>query len=177
MKNINYVKGNVLDDLESYTEPTFLIHVCNDCGGFGSGVAGAIAKRYPHVRDEYMNWYKDGYQEDEVQAVKVPFKLGQVQFVQVEPNVYIINMIAQSTPGGEDFKIGKTKVYLRPLRLQSLEECLYRVASLSKELKHQVIGPMFGSGLAGGDWSGEIAPLVQDCLCNFDVDVTIFKFE
>lgn len=173
---INYVKGNVLDNLDKITEPTLLIHVCNDAGGFGSGVAGAIAKKYHGVRDAYMEWYKRGCFRD-IEMNQTVFKLGRIQPVMVEGNVHIVNMIAQSTPGGADFIIGKEKIHLRPLRLESLQECLYRVARLAINKECKVIGPMCGSALAGGDWTNEIEPLVESCLCKFGVDVTIFKLE
>lgn len=178
--SLKYVKGNVLDNLDKVTEPTLLIHVCNDAGGFGSGVAGAIAKKYPDVRDAYMEWWRAGYFNN-TKCVKnnVDFKLGQIQPIEVETNVLIVNMIAQSTPGGHDFKIGKENIHLRPLRLESLRECLYRVAQTSVLFKPKckVIGPMFGSALAGGNWDKEIEPLIYECLVKFGVDVTIFKFE
>lgn len=43
---IEYVKGNILED------PTVkvLMHGCNCSGGFGSGVAGQIAKKYPIIK-------------------------------------------------------------------------------------------------------------------------------
>lgn len=176
--SLKYVKGNVLDNLDKVTEPTLLIHVCNDAGGFGSGVAGAIAKKYPDVRDAYMEWWRTGvFHNPNNIKNHVEFKLGQVQPIEVETNVLIVNMIAQSTPGGQDFKIGKENIHLRPLRLESLQECLYRVAQTSIKNKYKVIGPMFGSALAGGNWDKEIEPLVYECLVKFGIDVTIFKFE
>jgi len=52
---ISYVVGDV-------TQPQgeglkIVAHVCNDANGFGAGVAGAIARRWPEVKGAYHAWH------------------------------------------------------------------------------------------------------------------------
>lgn len=161
---IKYVKGNVLD-IQPET-PTTIIHVCNDAGGFGSGFAGAIRDKYPIVREKYLEWYAD---RDSVRNV---FKLGQVQYVPVAKNLTICNMIAQSTPKGVTFNLKKRKVFLPPIRYQSLEECLYRIRELQEAELFNVVGPKFGAGLAGGNWY-----IIEKLIEEVGLDITIYELE
>ena len=189
---LKYMVGNVVD--QQFKEPTLLIHVCNVCDGYGSGVAGAITKKYYHAKAEYHEWYnsttsvvvQSHVERDNTDEINerlyedygdTQFMLGQIQVIEVVHNLFIVNMLAQVTPSGDTFKIGSEKVYLRPIRLSSLRECLYRVASLSKGLGAKVVGPMFASGLARGNWDEEIVPLIEECLLKFDIDVTIYKLQ
>ena len=51
----------------------------------GERVVMAISKRWPEPKQQYGQWHTS----------KVNFKLGQVQFVQVEPDTWVANMIGQ----------------------------------------------------------------------------------
>lgn len=175
MTTLKFTKGNVLN--QAFNTQTLLIHCCNIYNGFGSGVAGAIARKFPHVKAEYHNWYDSTMHECEIMDESVPFNLGKVQWVDVHLNLKIGNMLGQSYPGGQDFKIGDKKIHLRPVRLDSIRECLYNVAVVAKKLDAQVVGPKFASGLAGGDWKTEVEPLVEECLLKFDIPVTIYDLE
>lgn len=175
MNTMNFVKGNVV--AQKFSEPTILVHCCNTYNGFGSGVAGAISKVYPKVKRAYHDWFGDSFYECDVRDTEVPFMMGQVQLVQIDQNLYVCNMLGQSYPGGEKFQIGEKSVYLRPVRLDSIRECLYNVAVLAKQLNAKVVGPRFCGGLAGADFMTEVVPLIQECLLAFDIDVTIYDLE
>ena len=60
-------------------------HICNDIGGWGAGFVLAISKRWKLPEQKYYEWYKSNNN----------FRLGEVQFVKVEDNIIIANMIAQ----------------------------------------------------------------------------------
>lgn len=169
MTKLKYAIGNVVE--QKFTEPTVLIHVCNTFNGYGSGVAGAIARKYPLAKENYHEWnnaFKKCYSS-------TPFTLGNIQLVEVSPNLGICNMLAQVMPGGNTFFVGSEEIHLRPIRLDSLRECLLRLASIAKKMNLNVVGPMFGSGLAEGKWDKEIVPLIEECLLKYDIDVTIYK--
>lgn len=172
---IDYKVGNILD--ETFTDKTILIHCCNDLGKFSAGMAAAIAKKYPEVKRAYHDWHDSTSYACDILEEDVPFRLGKVQYIKVSPNLVIGNFLGQTTPGGETFRIGDKSAYLRPVRLDSVRECLYNVAKLAKDRNANVVGPMFCSGLAGANWDAEIAPLVEDCLCRFDIPVTIYRLE
>ena len=185
--SINYVTSDVLK--QKFSKPTLIIHVCNDRDGFGSGFAGAVAKKYPEVKAAYHDWYRVTEtqtitaREDSDEVLNPydtefsQFTLGEIQLVKVNDTTYVVNMLSQSKPGGETFNIGPKSVYLRPIRLDSLRQCLYNVAVWAKRLNAQVVGPKFGSGLSKGKWDEEIVPLIEECLCGFDIPVTIYTLE
>lgn len=115
---MKYVKGNVLE--QRFDEPTLIVHCCNVYDGFGSGFAGAVAKKYPRVKYAYHEWFRDTICVCDIQEQDVPFNLGKVQPVKISEGIYIVNMLGQSYPGGEIFCLNSKKIYLRPVRLDSI---------------------------------------------------------
>lgn len=172
---IKYIDGNVLD--HKCKNKTILIHVNNDAGGWGSGFVVPLGQKYPLAEKSYRDWASSGWTKNYSGSGWIPFSLGKIQLVDVDKNLLVGNMVAQSTPGGTNIKIGDEEIYLRPLRLECLQECLLRVAAAAKQLKAEIIGPMFGSALAGGNWSTEIVPLIEECLCKYNIPVTIYRFK
>jgi len=92
--------------------------------------------------------------------------LGITQFIPINNTLIIANMIAQHDLDEID--------NIPPIRYDALENCLNQVANYSKIKNAQVIGPKFGAGLAGGDWN-IIEKIIQNKLCNQNVQVTIFE--
>lgn len=177
-------KGNVLDCKE---RPIIIPHVCNDCGGFGKGFALTVLKKYPEVVNSYKKWYKecvfDSYngidtsflkeEEFDLEDITEPiFKLGQIQICKVNKGLFICNMLAQSTPGGETIY----NKYLAPIRYQSLEECMLRVAKFCKFYREKfgrdmkIKCPWFGCGLAGGS-KDIVGGMIKDIWEDFDVEI------
>jgi len=175
--NIKYVIGNVLE--QKFNENTLICHVVNTESKFGSGFAYGVLKKYPNVKNEYHKWCNNFTYQCDFRKQNIPSILGQIQLIKVEdnPNVYLCQMMAQSTPGGNTFFVGKDEVHLRPIRLDSLRECLLRVASIAKKNSLKVVGPMFAGGLAGANFDLEVVPLIEECLLKYDIDVTIYKLE
>lgn len=164
---ITYKKGNVLDQV--FDKPTIITHICNDAGGFGSGFAGAVAERYPTVKTRYQNWSSYGFDSYKPAS---PFKLGQIQFVRVSDNLTFCNMIAQSTPKGRTFYISGNKIHIPPIRYQSLEECLFALKEAVQDNNINIVGPKFGSGLAGGNWYE-----IEKLIAIVGLDITIYELE
>lgn len=52
MAEIKFIDGDVLS-----TDAELIAHQINASGGFGSGVAGAIRKKYPEIAEEYFRRY------------------------------------------------------------------------------------------------------------------------
>jgi O-acetyl-ADP-ribose deacetylase (regulator of RNase III) len=78
--SINYIKGDATAPTHSGNK--IIVHICNDIGGWGKGFVMAISKRWKEPELQYRAWYKS--QEN--------FDLGQVQFVQVEENLWVANL-------------------------------------------------------------------------------------
>jgi hypothetical protein len=169
MKIITYVQGDCLASTPSAVK--WVPHVCNDVGGYGSGFVAALNKRWPSPRDEYREWFtKKSYNLKGNSATKVNFELGQVQFVGVEPRTIICNMIGQHMTGSDE-NGGPCIRYL------ALANAMNRVRKVISRVENSEIhAPMFGSGLAGGNWEF-IEALINELWCSYDIPVTIYKFD
>jgi len=141
---------NVTYQIGDATQPTgdgprIIVHVCNDAGGWGKGFVVAVSKRWREPERRYRAWHRG--EEDQ------PFKLGQVQFVQVETDIWVANLIGQHGMG--------FRGDLPPVRYDAIREGLGAVASKAKELGASVHMPRIGCGLAGGKWE-EVEPIVRE---------------
>jgi hypothetical protein len=148
---IKYIIGDA-------THPTsaglkFITHISNDCHAWGAGFVLALSKRWP--------------QPEAVYRVTKVLTLGDIQVIPVEPDITVINMIAQSGIGRRNGP---------PIRYPALEQCLKKVGDLALEYHATVIGPRFGSGLAGGNWEA-IEMLIDQQLCQRGIEVTIYDLK
>jgi O-acetyl-ADP-ribose deacetylase (regulator of RNase III) len=158
MSDITYLKGDAT--LPQANGIKIICHVCNDIGGWGKGFVLAISKRWQEPEAEYRRWYATGKEGG--------FALGAVQFVQVEPYIWVANMVAQR--GIKRDSSGP------PIRYESVARCLQQVAAKAKNLGASAHMPRIGCGLAGGEWS-EVAPLIEQHLVGAGVPVTVYDFE
>jgi len=83
MGTINYLKGDATSPNE--TGNKIIVHICNDIGAWGKGFVLAISKKWKTPETEFKNWFKS----------KDNFHLGEVQFIQVEKDIWIANLIGQ----------------------------------------------------------------------------------
>lgn len=152
---IQYLKGDATVPQAKGTK--IIVHICNDLGGWGKGFVLAISKRWKEPEADYRKWYKE---RDE-------FELGAVRFVQVEPTIWVANMIGQ-----HGMKAGSKGP---PIRYTAVEACLARVAEKAAELSASVHMPRIGCGLAGGKWE-EIEPIIERTLLANQIDVFVYDF-
>jgi O-acetyl-ADP-ribose deacetylase (regulator of RNase III) len=158
MSEITYLKGDATCPQAKGVK--IICHICNDIGGWGKGFVLAISKRWQEPETEYRKWYAAGKERE--------FALGEVQFVQVEPYIWVANMIGQ-----RGTKRGSSGP---PIRYEAVAECLQQVATKVQELGASVHMPRIGCGLAGGEWS-EIEPLIKQYLVNANISVHVYDFE
>jgi O-acetyl-ADP-ribose deacetylase (regulator of RNase III) len=152
MKKLNYIKGDATNPLSKGVK--IIAHIVNDEGKWGKGFVMAVSKKWPNVRRWYLDWYNEG------------FNLGDVQFVQATPHIIIANMAGQ--------KGVKTGSKGPPIRYDSVEQCLEKVADKAKELGASVHMPRIGCGLAGGNWN-KIENIIQKTLS--DIDTYIYNVD
>jgi hypothetical protein len=157
---INIFK-NTTDILSSGKYNIIIPHVCNNMGVFGAGFAKDIGMRFPEV---CVNFEMLGSQS----------KLGSVQYIKTLENknaksyLYFANMIAQNKTISNHNP--------RPLNYEYLVKCMVDVRQFATNLTDkteivcQIHCPMFGSGLAGGNWLF-IKNLIEDIWFSFDVCV------
>jgi O-acetyl-ADP-ribose deacetylase (regulator of RNase III) len=162
---INYVKGDATQPQGDGVK--YIIHCCNDEGAWGAGFVMALSRRWEYPEVFYRNWAADGITYSEV-----PFKLGEIQWMYVEDNIVVCNMIGQHGT--------RTVDGVPPVRYDAIAECLVKVRKLIQdrlvpppEQLCSVHCPRFGAGLAGGDWE-KIEWLLQTYLVDHGVPVTVY---
>ena len=140
--------------------PKVIVHVCNDIGGWGRGFVLALSKRWAAPEARFRRWHRDGRDGD------VPYALGSVQFVEVEPGLWVANLIGQHDvlPAADGAP---------PVRYDAIRDGLIEVARFAARNGASVHMPRMGAGLAGGDWD-TIAAIVQAKLADDGVAVTVY---
>jgi len=156
LESINYIKGDATNPIGN--DKKMIVHICNDIGGWGKGFVLAISKKWKKPEQQYREWFKS---QDK-------FELGEVQFVDIDSELSIANMIGQH-------KIKRLKGQI-PIRYEAVEKCLSKVADYSKENNFSIHMPRIGCGLAGGDWN-KIEQIIQKKLIDRNIKVTVYDFE
>ncbi|MNK29923.1 Macro domain protein [compost metagenome] len=156
MKNIEYKKGDATNPSDNGNK--IIVHICNNIGGWGKGFVLAISKRWKAPENSYRTWYQS----------KDNFNLGEVQFVQVEQDLWIANLIGQH-------KINKDENGNAPIRYDAVEEGLRKVADFASDINASVHMPRIGCGLAGGEW-GIIEPIIKETILTKDINTTVYDF-
>lgn len=156
MKDIQYAKGDATSSPSENNK--IIVHICNDIGGWGKGFVMAISKKWKKPENQYREWFrsKDG------------FELGKVQFVQVEEDLWVANLIGQH-------KINKDENGNAPIRYDAIEDGLNTVALFAKENNATIHMPRIGCGLAGGKWE-MIEPIILETLSENNIEVTVYDF-
>lgn len=139
-------------DITELVPPFIIMHVANNKGVMGAGVAKAISDRWPEVKADYLECPE--------------YELGDVIVSSVDKDGFVATMIAQDGYGRDG------KCYLK---YDALKECIDQVIRI-RQLMDRDEKPMLflpfgmGCGLAGGNWD-----TVHDILSGFNVDFVIVK--
>ncbi|MFH6992055.1 macro domain-containing protein [Flavobacterium sp. FlaQc-48] len=153
---IQYVKGDATKPIGLGNK--IIVHLCNDLGAWGKGFVIAISKRWKEPQKKYKEWF----------TTKDNFELGEVQFVRVEEDLWIANVIGQH-------KLKKDKDVNPPIRYSAVLDGLEKVAGFAIENEASVHMPRIGCGLAGGTWD-KIEPILNSTLIAKSISVTVYDF-
>lgn len=156
-KDITYVVGDATSPVGEGLK--VIIHCCNDIGGWGSGFVVALSKKWEKPERHYRDWAKS----------ENKFELGMTQYVGVEKDIVVANMIGQRSTG-------YSKDGIAPIRYSAIKRCLRDVYEYCHLHNASVHAPRFGAGLAGGDWA-VIEKMIQEELTDKGINVTIYDFE
>ena len=156
MESINYIKGDATTPIGN--DKKLIVHICNDIGRWGKGFVLAISNKWKKPEQKYREWFK----------TQQNFELGEVQFVELDSDLSIANMIGQH-------KIKKIDEQI-PIRYEAVEKCLSKVAVFSRQNGYSVHMPRIGCGLAGGDWN-KIEQIINKELIERNIRVTVYDFE
>lgn len=144
---VRYIKGNLFDSRDD-----IIAHGVNCRGGFGSGVAYAVAQYYPKAKEFYLEKFE---QEG--------WDLGDVQFVTVVGGKVIANCATQ------DAYYPRNKCHAD---YPAIRKCMERVKEFAKSRGYSVSIPKIGAGLAGGDWN-IIKSILDEVFSDYDVTVYV----
>lgn len=145
---IRYAVGDATAPPE---RPAIIAHVVNNTNRWGRGFVVAVSRRWPGPEAAYREHHRDG-----------PPALGTVHAVEVEPGLWVANMVAQHGVRGRDNPV--------PLNYLALQLCLRQVAAAASRLGATVAMPRIGCGLAGGTW-GRVGPIVEEACAGVPVVV------
>lgn len=139
--------GNILDITEGA-----ILHQVNCMGKMGAGVAGVLARKYPKVKEEYLDLCETTKRDD---------LLGKLQSVKVDDNLYVINSFTQKYYG----RNVSTKYTDEELLIENIR----KTVKASKQKGMNVYIPYkVGCGLGNGDWDTILKGIE-------DLDVMIVK--
>lgn len=155
MAEITYVKGNAVYPQGEGNK--IIVHVCNNIGAWGAGFVLAISKRWSEPEREYRS------------MSSTKRKLGNVQFVPVETDIVVANMIGQENIKANDYGVP-------PVRYAAIKICLERVLSLAKSMNASIHMPRIGCGLAGGQWE-IMEQVIIAASKNFDAKIFVYDFK
>lgn len=156
MKKINYLIGDATNPKIKGNK--IIVHICNDIGAWGKGFVLAISKRWKLPEKQYKDWFK----------TKENFNLGEVQFVQVEDELWVANLIGQH-------KIYTDNNGNQPIRYEAVLLGLEKVRQFALDKNATIHMPRIGCGLAGGTWD-KIEPLIEESLTSKDIDTYVYDF-
>jgi O-acetyl-ADP-ribose deacetylase (regulator of RNase III) len=149
MSSVHYVAG---DATQPQGEgPKIIAHICNDVGAWGAGFVLAISRRWPEPEKQYRKLTASA--------------LGDCQLVQVEPNLWVANLIAQHGTYPQNG--------VPPIRYVALDDALYQLSIDVIAHDASVHMPRIGCGLAGGTWD-QIEPIIQETLCDEGIPVWVY---
>lgn len=152
---INYIKGDATYPIGQGNK--IIVHNVNDKDKWGRGFVLALSARWSKPEKEYHAWFRGE------QGVCY---LGAVQFVQVESDTWVANVMAQ-----HDIR---TIDGVPPIRYDALRSGLRRVARFAAEIDASLHLPRIACGLAGGSWD-VVQEIIED---EFDgLEVTVYDLE
>ncbi len=125
-------------DITTVSAPAIIMHGVNCQGVMGSGVARTLYEKWPDVKTMYL---------------KIPtdyMKLGVVQFVMVEHNLWVYNCFTQEFFGKDG------KKYADPMAIRKCLSNLFYEAT-EKQI-FDIYTPKIGCGLGGLDWEKDVLP-------------------
>jgi len=155
---INYVKGNAVEPIRNDNEKVVIVHICNNIGAWGSGFVKAVSAKWSKPEQVYRSIPKD------------KLELGNVEFINVEDNIYVANLIGQDSIRYDNE--GKP-----PIRYGAIENGLFKIYQWASDNNATIHMPRIGCGLAGGKWS-EIEKIIQNVTSVInEINTTVYDFE
>jgi O-acetyl-ADP-ribose deacetylase (regulator of RNase III) len=151
----------IKQDITSVTRGV-IAHGCNCQGAFGSGVAGAIRRKWDKAYKSYMKAVSTAHNN----GTRL---LGSVDFVLLtdEPKLYVANIFSQQYFGAD------RKRYADPEAIRQGMSTVFQFAEQNSLAIHTV---KIGCGLGGVSWEDEVYPIMEQLETLFPI-VPIYIYE
>ncbi len=153
---IEYIKKDVCD-----IETGVVAHGVNCQGVMGSGVAGALRRKYPHIFTRYKNIC-------DLCSPRTEQVLGMVDAVDVrgesEPILIVVNCFTQDHYGRDSKRYANAEAVKR-----SVDSAV--LIALGLGLPFYM--PKIGCGLGGLDWETEVEPVVQEIVDKYNTTIYV----
>ena len=143
-----YRKGNIT------TASGIIAHGVNTNGGFGSGVAGCIARKWPIVKMLYH-------------ISEMPTELGGVLFTYPEPNITLANCYTQKRYGRDGRVYAESSAIRR-----SLKKVIDKTIDSRKSDCINI--PMIGCGYGGLNWNNDVEPIIRELESRSDIEFIVW---
>ncbi|WGH49571.1 macro domain protein [Alishewanella phage vB_AspM_Slickus01] len=159
---IKFIKADAVK-LNASESDSVLIHVCNDCGVMGSGIALQIKNEHPSAFDIYYQHYRH--------FSKQQYEFGGNGFMCKDSRIF--NMVAQSGFRGSNATNGRFLDY------GWLANCIVQLTDELREMPQirKIIIPVkMGAFRAGGDWE-IVQEIVVGLLRDEEYDLVFCKFD
>jgi len=159
--SVKYVYGDLL---ESGCE--YICHQVNCQGVMGSGIAGAIRRKWPQIFNHYIFWNKSFERIDVNHVARYDEMLGEILIVDVGNDTKVINMAAQYGYGADE---------KRYTSYDAFWNCLHQIKC--EVPRNSIIGFPYqiGCGLGGANWT-IIRTMIEEVLGK-DYSVVIYQLE
>lgn len=161
---IRILKGDITNPVSYYLDGgKLIVHCVNSDGVMGSGVALSLLNKWPAVKSEYKKWYTENIPK---------FELGNIQYVKVEDNISVGNLIGQKSVVSQEI-LGRT---IPPVRYESLMEGLLKAKVYAIQNDLTVHVPLLGAKLAGGKLQ-RIINILFDIFCYQNGQTESFRIQ
>lgn len=174
---INYVIGDATAPVGEGFK--VIVHCCNDQGYWGKGFVLALSRKWPWMKESYLNWYarRGPLDKDFHSQISTKFELGGVELVGTgEDNTWVANLIGQHG-------IARSAYSEPPIRYEAIDTGFKRISDFLISARKNNPGynssyfsihmPRVGCGLAGGEWN-KIEQLVNLHFCSNNIPVTVY---
>ena len=161
---LKYLIKDVMEVGYKRNHHTVVMHGTNCKNAFGSGFAGAVAKRWPIVKEAYHKCQRKA--------------LGEVQSVVTPEGVIVFNCFTQENYGYDGKRYADPNAILK-----CVNTCLHAGKILSEVSKQPIrfYMPRIGCDLGGLDWVTEVRPeliaLLNNRYYDFDACLNIIRRE
>ena len=157
-ENIKIIEGDLLS-----SDANIIAHQCNNRGKMFSGVAKQIREKYPTVYDVYYSAFKKG-----------ELNLGLAQFVIIDKDKYICNLIGQDGYGYDGKQYTKYDAF---------KDGLYGIRDFMLRNGYKKVAFPYNIGCCrgGGKWE-VIYDMIKDVFSDFistqhGIEVNIYKLD